>query len=475
MKDYAKLGFLCGLEIHQQLDTLKLYCDCPSLIRDDQHDIYVQRRLRPVAGERGKIDVAALYEQSKGKYFVYEASSRCSCLVELDEEPPHDMNREALGVALQVAKMMNMKIVDQVHVMRKIVVDGSNVSGFQRTALIAQDGWIETSRGKIEIESLCLEEESAQKGEVTEQYTQFKLDRLGIPLLEVATGPNLQDPEHVKEAAEKIGMIIRSTGKAKRGIGTIRQDVNVNVTGYPRVEIKGFQELKAIPKVVDYEIDRQLSEIEKGGELKAHVRNAKADMTTEFLRPMPGAARMYPETDVKDILITKHMLDSIEIPELIEDKIETMVEYYKLPKDLVTTLVKDNLASFFEFSAKRYANLKPAFIADTLLGLVKQVKKQHGKEINPSQEDYSAVFKALNDGKIAKDSVLDIFASEKPVKDAIGDFQLMSDADLEKELKAIIAENEGVPFKALIGKAMGKLRGKADGRKISEMLKTLAA
>jgi len=396
MRDYKKLGFLCGLEIHQQLDTLKLYCDCTSLVRVEEHDIYVQRRLRPVAGEKGEIDIAALYEQSKGKYFVYEASTQNSCLIELDEEPPKEMNREALRVALQVAKMMNMKIVDQVHVMRKIVVDGSNVSGFQRTALIAQDGWIETSRGKIEIESLCLEEESAQKGEVTDEYSQFKLDRLGIPLLEVATGCHLEDPEHAKEAAEKIGMIIRSTGKAKRGIGTIRQDVNVNIKGYPRVEIKGFQELKSIPKVVDYEVDRQLKEIAEGGEIKAHVRNAKADMTTGFLRPMPGAARMYPETDVQHISITKHMLDSIEIPELIEDKIEGMVEHHKLPKDIVTTLVKDNLSSFFEFSTKRYSNLKPAFIADTLLGTVKQVKKL-GKEITPTQEEYTAVFKTLNE------------------------------------------------------------------------------
>ncbi|MFQ5620675.1 MAG: Glu-tRNA(Gln) amidotransferase subunit GatE [Candidatus Nanoarchaeia archaeon] len=472
MKDYKALGFKSGIEIHQQLDTHKLYCNCPSIVRDTKHDIQVNRRLRPVAGERGEVDIAALYEQSKGNEFHYKCADTSSCLVELDEEPPTEVNKEALGVVLQVAKMLNMTIVDEVHVMRKIVVDGSNTSGFQRTALIGVNGWIETSKGKVGIESVCLEEESAQKGGTGEDFVEFKLDRLGVPLVEIATDASLQDPEHVQEAAQKLGMILRSTGKVKRGIGSIRQDVNVSVSGGSRVELKGFQELKSMVKVADAEVDRQLELIGKGEEIKKEVRTP--ELKSKYLRPMPGAARMYPETDVQTVRITKEMLSKIEIPELIEDKIQGMVDSFKIDKEVAGTLIKQNLSSFFSFSAKRYTGLKPTFIADVLLSCQKEVKKL-GKNATPSQEDYSAVFKALNEGKISKESVYDVFASDKPVKDALGDFVLMGDAELESKLKEIVAANKDMPFNALIGKAMGQLRGKADGKKIVEKLKQLAS
>ena len=472
MKDYKKLGFKSGIEIHQQLDTLKLYCRCPSVVRDTEHPLCVNRRLRPVAGERGVIDIAALYEQSKGNVFHYKFANTSACLVEIDEEPPTEVNKEALAVVLQVAKMLNATIIDEIHVMRKNVVDGSNTSGFQRTALIAVNGWIETSKGKVGIESVCLEEESAQKGDTGEDFVEFKLDRLGVPLVEIATDASLQDPEHVQEAAMKLGMILRSTGKMKRGIGTIRQDVNVSVSGGKRVELKGFQELKSMVKVADGEVDRQLALIAKGEEVKSEVRTPELD--SKFLRPMPGAARMYPETDVQTVRITKEMLAKIEIPELIEDKIHGMVETFKIDKEVANTLIKQNLDSFFSFSAKRYVNLKPTFMADVLLSCQKEVKKL-GKDVDPSQEDYSAVFKALNEGKISKESLYNVFASDKPVKEALGDFILMSDSELEGKLKEIVAANKDMPFNTLIGKAMGQLRGKADGKKISQKLKELTS
>ncbi len=471
--NYGNLGFKSGLEIHQQLDTPKLFCHCPSMVHDESTHTTITRRLRPVAGEQGAIDVAALYEQKKHKYFVYEYSPLSSCLVELDEEPPFALNPEALTVALQVAKMLHMHVVDDINVMRKLVVDGSNVSGFQRTSLIAVDGYIETSKGKVKVDTLCLEEESAQKISDHEDHTVFRLDRLGVPLIELATDASLQDPEHVKETAEKLGMILRSTGKVKRGIGTIRQDVNVSIAGGSRVEIKGFQELKSIPAVIEHEVNRQLDLIKQHKEVPSEVRNAKPDLTTAFLRPMPGADRMYPETDVLSVRVTSEMLSNIVIPELIEDKIDLLIKDYKLDKDIAATLVRAGHDGFFLYSVKRYSTLKPAFIADILLSLPKQVKKQCEKEIVPTQEEYSLVFKALNEGVLAKEALVNVFCSTKPVKDALSDFQLMSDDALLKTLKDIVATNKGLPPNALIGKAMGSLRGKADGKKIVDLLKTL--
>ena len=160
---YKKIGFKCGLELHIQLDTHKLFCDCDSRIREDEPDITVERQLHSVAGEMGGRDIAAEAEESKGRTFVYEAYKENNCLVELDEEPPHEMNNEAIKIALQFAMLLHMKPVDGIQVMRKTVIDGSNTSGFQRTALIATDGYVESSLGKVRVSSLCLEEDSSRR------------------------------------------------------------------------------------------------------------------------------------------------------------------------------------------------------------------------------------------------------------------------------------------------------------------------
>ena len=157
--DYTKLGFKAGIEIHQQLDTGKLFCRCPSIVHDKNPDIHFQRKLYAKAGEQGSIDAAALAEMRKERFFKYEGCTTSSCLVELDEEPPQEMDREALRVVLQVAKLVHAKIIDEIQIMRKTVIDGSNVSGFQRTALVAINGFIETSKGKVSIPTINIEEE----------------------------------------------------------------------------------------------------------------------------------------------------------------------------------------------------------------------------------------------------------------------------------------------------------------------------
>ena len=256
--DYKELGLKVGLEIHQQLDTRKLFCNCPSLIRDDKPDFLVKRVLFPSPGETGEIDKAALEERKKMKYFVYEVYEDTNCLVEIDEEPPKDINKEALKIALTIAKLLNMDIFDEIHVMRKIVVDGSNTSGFQRTALIAENGFIELDNGKkVRIETLCLEEDSARKMEEHKEYIVYRLDRLGIPLVEITTKADLNTPEEVREAAYKIGRLLRST-KVKRGLGSIRQDINISIKKGNRVEIKGAQDLDLIPEIVKNEVERQI-------------------------------------------------------------------------------------------------------------------------------------------------------------------------------------------------------------------------
>jgi len=190
--DYSKLKFKCGLEIHQQLDAegIKLFCNCPGILRNDEPDFSVERKLHAVAGESGEIDKAAEYQASLKKTFVYQGYRNSTCLIELDEEPPHEINQEALKIAIQIALLLNCKSIPIAQVMRKTVIDGSNTSGFQRTVLIARDGYVETSQGKVGIATICLEEDSARKISSDDKKVVYRLDRLGIPLIEIATALN---------------------------------------------------------------------------------------------------------------------------------------------------------------------------------------------------------------------------------------------------------------------------------------------
>ncbi|HEV8289695.1 MAG TPA: Glu-tRNA(Gln) amidotransferase subunit GatE [Candidatus Norongarragalinales archaeon] len=258
--DLEKLGFKCGLEIHQRVDTHKLFCDCyanPSAGGEAKKEHALQRRLRAVVGELGVVDRAAAFEAQKGFLFNYESEHDTSCLVEMDDEPPREMNKQALEVAVSVSRALLCKFVDEVHVMRKTVVDGSAVSGFQRTACIASNGAIGSSEGPVSIQTVCIEEEASGIIERAAQGTTYRLDRLGIPLVEIATDPVLKDGKHAAEVAEKIGLLLRATGRVQRGIGTIRQDLNVSIAGGTRVEIKGAQDLSQLPKIVEHEALRQ--------------------------------------------------------------------------------------------------------------------------------------------------------------------------------------------------------------------------
>ncbi len=248
----------CGLEIHQQLDTKKLFCDCQTVLVEEEGDT-ITRRLRPTQSELGEIDRAALVQAEKKMRFRYQTPHRSSCLVDADEEPPHAANAEALDIVLTVAAMLQARPVDEVHFMRKLVIDGSNTTGFQRTAMVAMDGFLEVNGRKISVPTFCLEEDAARKVDTKAGEVTYRLDRLGIPLIEVATGPELHTPEEVKEAAQRLGSMMRATRKVKRGIGTIREDVNISIPGGARVEIKGVQELRLLPLYVEKEVERQRS------------------------------------------------------------------------------------------------------------------------------------------------------------------------------------------------------------------------
>ncbi len=587
-----------GLEVHQQLNTAKLFCNCPSTIRDDQPDISVKRVLRASAGESGETDIAAKHEQHKAKQYHYQGYTDTTCLVELDEEPVSDLNQQALHVALQVAKMLNVHIVDEMHVMRKTVVDGSNTSGFQRTMLIGTDGHLTINGKKIRIEQLCLEEDSAKIVERAKDHDIYNLSRLGIPLLEITTGPDLHSPEQVKEVAAYLGMLLRSTEAVKRGLGTIRQDVNVSVPGGTRVEIKGAQDLENLGLLVQNETQRQRallnltkiipaqqyaarditqalhstkakfiagalqqgqkaigvklagwkealhSELMPGvrlgkeiaGYAKAHgfgglihsaedlskypltteveqirtllgcnaddawlfmvgeqqklmtflehilfsrltqlsqsipkeVRKAEADGTNSYLRPMPGANRMYPETDVRPIVPGVH---DIALPELLTDRAKRIEKQYELSADLAQQLSKEGIAGVFEHWVSTYARVPPSTLATLLVTKEKEIKTRHNIDVDIIALAPQLLEK-LNAGDITQANIEELLvklAKQEPID--FGAYKPVDETLISAVVQRFIADNPGSSAGLLMGKIMRHFENRVDGKLVSRLVR----
>lgn len=577
----------CGLEIHQELDGKKLFCNCPTTLSEEKPDFVFTRKLRAAKGETEETDIAAQQEAQKDKTFIYEGYEHNTCLVEMDETPPHIINQEALKKVVTIARLLNCQTVDAIQVMRKTVIDGSNTSGFQRTALIGRNGWIQVDKKKVGIQTIALEEDAARIIKQTDKETTYRLDRLGIPLIEIATDASIENPEECRQAAEAIGLLLRST-KVKRGIGTIRQDINISIPGGARVEIKGTQELSMIPVICEGEIKRQQALVEIKKQLKGQyplnikeiklsgthsqllqgkdvygikvdqangiigketqpgkrfgtelseraktygvkgiihsdelpnygitqeetqetrkqleckeedafilvaadrqtaekalkavierireatagvpkeVRKANLDGTTSYLRPLPGAARMYPETDVPITEIPENYITE-SLPETLQQKI-ILYQKQGLAEDLATEIAKE-APELFEDCLK--TGLKPGYVAEIIISAKKQIRRQYNKEINPTDEDYKALFEAIAEAKTTKENTLEILKEGLPVKEILHKYAMLSDEQLKKEIQRIITANKGANKAQLIGIVMKELRGKATAEKIMNVI-----
>jgi glutamyl-tRNA(Gln) amidotransferase subunit E len=544
--DYKALGLKTGLEIHIQLNTRrKLFCHCPPVLRDDEPHFKLERRLHVSVSELGAVDPAVLWEVRKRRKYVYEGYRDTTCLVELDEEPPHMPDEETLATAVAVAKLFNAKLFDEVHVMRKTVIDGSNVSGFQRTMLVAYGGRAKILGYDIGVETIALEEDAARKMGEEGKTVIYRLDRLGIPLIEIATEPMTYTPQQVEEVAWVIGYSVKITGRAKRGIGTVRQDVNVSIAGGAKTEIKGVPDLSLIPKVIEYEAARQVNllkiaeelrrrgvqkvelstadvtaafanskskivrrvldaggkviavkapgfqkllgfevqpgrrlgteladyvrawtelggllhsdelpgygitaeevrdvagrvgvdsfvllmgveekELEEAARIVAdrlnmallgvpeETRAANPDGTTKFLRPRPGAARMYPETDLPPIKITFELVKKAEEVARVslEGKLNELVSM-GLSRDLALQLIKSPHLEKFDEYVERFKSVPPQLIATILLNVARALSRE-GVEV--TEEKLISVFEALDRRVITKEAVEDVLRNMKP-------------------------------------------------------------
>ena len=467
--DYEKLGFKCGLEIHQQLDSRKLFCNCVSVLRRDEPDFIVRRKLHAVAGESGEVDVAAEHEMGKGKEFVYYGYDT-TCLVELDEEPPHEINEDALGIGLQISLLLNCRVLPLTQIMRKMVIDGSNTSGFQRTVLIAENGFVEIDGERIGIDAVILEEDAARIVERTEKETIYRLDRLGIPLVEVVTAPDVRTAEQARKVGLKIGEILRSC-RVRRGLGTIRQDVSVSIKGGKRVEMKGLQKPDLIVSTIDREVERQIGLVKKGKSV-AEVRRGNPDSTTSFLRPLPGAARMYPETDLPMLRISRKMIDEARktLPKL-RGEVEEELKGRGLSQEMIKLIFKQNKLEEFRELLEIVGN--PLLVAKTLLIFTKEIgskikirhhrrtpkdfKKKSLQGAKKLDKDILVfVLENFKKGKIKESQIkesLERIAKGEEIHNAVK-FQKTDMRDVEEKIMKLIKSKPGLSEKAYMGLVM---------------------
>ena len=622
--NYSKVGLKTGLEVHQQLDTeTKLFCSCKPLLFKEEPEITFLRRLRPTQSELGQIDPAAFFEFQKGVKIQYEANRKSSCLVEMDEEPPHNLNREAVEIALTVALMMNAKPVDEIHVMRKTVIDGSNTTGFQRTCVIALNGKISIKGKQIPIQHVSLEEDAARKMGEKGSIIRYRIDRLGIPLIEVTTAPVIYSPQEAEKTALAIGRILRATGKVKRGLGTIRQDLNISIRDGALTEIKGVQQLELVSKVVEYEVQRQLGllkirdELKKRGvkeenikdefidvtsvfnetkckvikkalsqnqrvmavklpkfagllkmelapnmrlgsemaaiahfwgrvggifhtdELPAYgitakeiddlkklvksesqdavvfvadtvenatdalkaivqrareavkgvpeeTRAANPDGTTRYMRPRPGAARMYPETDVPPIQLSEEYVEKLRtrLPELPEQKRRRLAKEYGLNPKLVEQILNSEYADLFEKVAKE-TKVSPTVIAVALTETMKALRRDGIEVERVSDEQLKELFCLIDAKETTKEAIPNIITwlskhEDATVKEAVESLGLamISQKELERIMDDLIRKNKNLieerkegAFGPLMGMVMKKVRGRVKAELASEILK----
>ena len=273
---YDRIGFMSGLEVHQQLKTKrKLFCKCPAGIyqQPDEYDAEVIRHMRPTLSELGEYDGTALMEFKTRKEIVYHISNETACTYEVDDTPPFHIDMEAMEIAIKISLLSKLNIVGEVHITRKQYLDGSIPTGFQRTGIIGVEGEIYLKHKKIRLIQLSLEEDSCREVSDIGHTRVYRTDRLGMPLIETVTYPDCVNPDEVQEACDYIRFLNRSTGLVRTGIGAGRQDVNVSCRGGSRVEIKGVAHTKWIPELTHNEAFRQWALLQIRENLKNKIED----------------------------------------------------------------------------------------------------------------------------------------------------------------------------------------------------------
>ncbi len=335
--DYSALGFKCGLEIHQQLMTeRKLFCRCPAGLYNDKtdYDAEVVRHMRPTLSELGEYDGTALMEFRTRKTIVYRLKNRTACTYEVDDTPPFKIDRQALEIALRIALMLKTNIVGELHITRKQYLDGSIPTGFQRTGIIGIEGEIPLSNRKVRIIQISLEEDSCREVSDIGHMRTYITDRLGMPLIETVTYPDMTTPDEAAEAGYYLRYLARSSGQVRSGIGAARQDVNVSITGGTRIEIKGVAHIAWIPELTHNEAFRQKALLEIAEQLNLNLDVARWKLIHKNVPPrlLSGFYSMMPD------LPASHRLIAVNLPGF-----KNILSFFTQPRRVFADELSDRL------------------------------------------------------------------------------------------------------------------------------------
>jgi glutamyl-tRNA(Gln) amidotransferase subunit E len=338
-EDYSQLGFRCGLEIHQQLKTdKKLFCRCPAGIyqNEDDYDAEIVRHMRPTLSELGEYDGTALMEFKTKKNIVYRIKNETACTYEIDDTPPFALNRDALAIAMEVALLLKCSVVGELHITRKQYLDGSIPTGFQRTAILGIEGEIPLSNKNIRIIQLSIEEDACREVSDIGHQRIYRTDRLGMPLIETVTYPDMTTPDEAAEAAQYLRFLTRSTNKMNTGIGAAREDVNVSITGGTRVEIKGVSRIKWIPELTHNEAFRQKALLKIRSIL--HTRIVKPEKWSFRHIEIGPLLSGCPNHVVRDALNNGYKIIAVNLP-----KFQGLLSFFTQPGKVFANELSDRL------------------------------------------------------------------------------------------------------------------------------------
>lgn len=412
---YSNLGFKSGLEIHQQLLTgKKLFCRCPGGIYHDPEDFSAEviRHMRPTLSELGEYDGTALMEFRTRKNITYRLNNRTACTYEIDDTPPFPVNREALDISIEIALLLRTNIVGELHITRKQYLDGSIPTGFQRTAIVGIEGEIPLKHQKVRIIQLSLEEDSCREVSDIGHERIYLTDRLGMPLIEMVTYPDMLTPDAVAEAGHYLRFLARSSGKVRTGIGAAREDVNVSINGGTRVEIKGVAHIKWIPELTHNEAFRQKALLEIKDILNERApKPAKWKLSHLELPPakIPG-----------QIPLDKYAMDDIKVVAVNLPEFKNILSFYTQPGKSFSNELSDRLKVIACLEKLNMVHSEPwntGKISVTKKEINTTGEADPNRELNRIQVDFTTIKKLLKSG--ANDAQLIFWAPTADVATAL--------------------------------------------------------
>ena len=469
-----------GLEVHVQLKTdSKIFCGCSTRFGDPPNT-----NVCPVClGLPGSLPV---------------------------------LNRRAVELAARAALALNFRVNPASRFARKNYFYPDLPKGYQISQFdqpLSEHGWLEIetngARKRVSITRLHLEEDAGKSLHEgfpdSDAKTYLDFNRCGVPLIEIVSEPDLRSPPEAYAYLTALKQVLEYIGVSDCDMekGSLRCDANVSVRRKgeakfgTKAEVKNLNSFRYLARALEYEIDRQVAALEKGGRVEQETRlwNLAAGRT-EPMRSKEYAHdyRYFPEPDLLPLAVDAKWLEQIRaaMPELLAAKRARFLRDYGLTDyDAEVLTATRALADYFEEVVREAPDPKAAanWIQSELLGALKEA----GKEIAGSPVAPAALTELLRliadgtlSGKMAKTVFEKMFATGRPAREIIAaeKMEQITDAgEIEKICRQVLVANPGqveaykkgkqALFGFFVGQVMKASRGQANPQLVNDTLKRL--